>query len=1489
MKKIALLFFFLVGIIPFNFGQLVTTFPESDGEFTNAIQEMLKKTGREDAKEDAQNFASIFGTLPPEQKDLIKKISNIGLQKSLRPYPEFDVFLKVIVSSTKSTLDASIKENNLKVLFTLIDMAKKGTYKEFSQYNEFLLPLYANGFLNDTKSKAWKYSGTFSVFPDGINTYYNLSGGDLAGFTNNDTVTIMATSGKYFPLSSKWEGDKGMINWKRSGLEEGEATFTFGKYNLNLDESDIKIPEGKLALKPYLDFEIKGNLVDKIMNAKPNGKMIYPQFQSADQNLVLDKIGTQFKFLGGFRLEGSNIYGSGNDSMRATVILFNPKKDTMAIITARRFLIVKFQEVLANDAHAMVNFKGSSIWHPYVNFRYNLKTKEAKLNRENPIYAKMPFKSDFQQMDFYVNQLAWNLDSSFIKMNAISATGDNMAKFDSYNYYVKGAEEQFRGISDRDPLAALKSYYDRYGSKDIDAEDAASLINPSLKLPQVEALLYKMASEGFIFYDKENYLVKILDKTINYIRAGANLQDYDNLSFQSFARTTHGKVNLLTKEIEIYGVKELKFSKSKNVVFTPSSDTIIIGEDRDITMSGMLTAGKVNFYSKKLNFDYNGFQFEFENIDSMLLLIPGKIPDQAGNFPYIECQTAIQNVSGILFLDREDNKSGRKNDAKYPYFVCKDSAYVYYDNFPHKEKYPRNSFYFLIEPFQFDSLNSFNTDSVGFPGKLISAGIFEPFAQQLTVQQDLSLGFKMKTPPTGFSMYKGKANYTGELRLENAGLYGAGDIKFQSATMHGKEFDIFPDSVFADLDSFDIQESKPFNLPQTHITTSFLKWNPLKDSLRIFRTGDIFSMYNHIVEFKGDLTMGKDYLNGTGTLEWENANLTAANIEFKAREFYTKKGDLKVKSSDGNAFAFATENVNAHVNFDTQIAKININEANTITQLPANKYQTNSEHYDWDMKNHSITFKNEKSANNIYFQSIDKSMDSIQFSAKEVFYSLDDNILNAKGVSEIQLADSKAIPDKGELTVDKTGKFANLLNATLLLNKDTLFHTIKGAEIEIFTKNKFNAKGILNITTPSGNVQKVNIPELFVLVDTFNYEKRKKENPTLKYYCKGRGFVEENDNFKIDSRIKYKGDVLFNSKERNILLNGFAQVNFGSDSSDWFSITQDVNFKRAVISVDSIFNEQKEPLVTGIMLNREGLEIYPSIMKAKMSSKDIEIFKSKGVMQYNATKQLFQFGDDETIKGDYPYGNLLNYSEYQKDLKAFGQINFGANTNPVKLNAFGEAYYDPKTSKAKLICGIGLDFFLDETLWPTIFKGLAENNAGNVALPYNTPLNQKVIYNLIPNKTEAITTITNVQSGGTFQVPLSLNNNIVLTDLNFTFDQEEGTWKSFDKAGLAVMGKRAVSQKINCFMEIGYRGSKDFINLYLETSSGDWYFFRYFEGQMGIVSSQQVFNDNLAIINPEKTQLKDKKEVIYEYLPASLGIKQSFLDRMEEAKLRLKN
>mgnify|MGYP003550629693 FL=1 len=63
MKKIAFLLLFLICFALANFAQLPPSFPEADAEFVSTMQDMLKKTGRDDAKENAQNFASIFGPL----------------------------------------------------------------------------------------------------------------------------------------------------------------------------------------------------------------------------------------------------------------------------------------------------------------------------------------------------------------------------------------------------------------------------------------------------------------------------------------------------------------------------------------------------------------------------------------------------------------------------------------------------------------------------------------------------------------------------------------------------------------------------------------------------------------------------------------------------------------------------------------------------------------------------------------------------------------------------------------------------------------------------------------------------------------------------------------------------------------------------------------------------------------------------------------------------------------------------------------------------------------------------------------------------------------------------------------------------------------------------------------------------------------------------------------------------------------------------------
>lgn len=78
---------------------------------------------------------------------------------------------------------------------------------------------------------------------------------------------------------------------------------------------------------------------------------------------------------------------------------------------------------------------------------------------------------------------------------------------------------------------------------------------------------------------------------------------------------------------------------------------------------------------------------------------------------------------------------------------------------------------------------------------------------------------------------------------------------------------------------------------------------------------NVSSMYNDIVAFKGDLTMGKDYLIGTGYFRLGKGKFNLANIHFKARLFFTKKGDLKSESRMMVMFVFATKKCKCKCNF----------------------------------------------------------------------------------------------------------------------------------------------------------------------------------------------------------------------------------------------------------------------------------------------------------------------------------------------------------------------------------------------------------------------------------------------------------------------------------------------------------------------------------------------------------------------------------------------
>ena len=55
--------------------------------------------------------------------------------------------------------------------------------------------------------------------------------------------------------------------------------------------------------------------------------------------------------------------------------------------------------------------------------------------------------------------------------------------------------------------------------------------------------------------------------------------------------------------------------------------------------------------------------------------------------------------------------------------------------------YKRDNFFFEVDPFEIDSLDTYTRESLSFPGEFYSANILPNFRQELRVQDDNALGF----------------------------------------------------------------------------------------------------------------------------------------------------------------------------------------------------------------------------------------------------------------------------------------------------------------------------------------------------------------------------------------------------------------------------------------------------------------------------------------------------------------------------------------------------------------------------------------------------------------------------------------------------------------------------------------------------------------------------------------------------------------------------
>jgi hypothetical protein len=1473
--------------------QVPKSFPvDDDAAFIDAFGKYIASNNRPEAKELGIWLQKSFLLRPttPDEMTAIKATANLMLSKRVPLWPNFYNYSRLMMQVQTTEVEADIVAKNFIVLQGLLQSAHPESIKQFNAYVDYLNEHYKDKSLYRDKAKQWSMDAPYTLEAEEGMPVMVFAPGALLGTTSADTMMIQETSGKFYPLTGEWEGPRGKISWRRAGFPEDKVYADFNAYRINLIKPELSVDSVLFTFQPYADARLRGSFKDILTNSKAVAST-FPQFTSFDK-VPFKGLSEDLKFDSGLSLEGTKLYATGTARDNAELTIRGNKGQNIVQVKAKRFLISNFKQVDAENASIAFYLLGDKrpLIHPALTFSYNIERRQVKATREDKPDAKIPMMSEFFMMNFYVDQVVWNIDSNYADLNSISVNAQVPSIFESYNYYIEGIENKYKQFLDFDPLDAIVKTAKSYNSRVLHADDVAAVLRAK-DVKTVESLLFKMMEDGYLHYDRTMGLVTVFDKMVLHNNAVKEDLDYDNLRFASNTRGKVGKILLDKQVAEIYGVQKMSMSKSRNMIVTPKSDTIYIGENRGITVKGILTAGKVNFYANNLKFNYENFVFNMDNIDSMLVMVPTGEVDKYGNVYLMEINTPIQSISGTLYIDAPNNRSGKRRYLEYPYFVCNDSSYVYFDKGKKGALFPQEDFYFLVYPFVFDSMSTFETEALNFPGEFVSAGIFPTFKSQLSIQEDLTLGFNTDTPEDGLDLYRGKGNFSGNIVLDAQGIHAKGVIRKKSLHFEIEKGDFFPDSLYAAATKWYGLEDQKANLPTISAASAEMYWAIPLDSLSIIPTEQEAQVmaYGQQAAFLGTYKVVQDQLLATGTMDVGEGHFSSDRMHLKAEKVATAPVNFQLKAQQQDVFS--AKQVSAGVDFKQKKAFFSVADTADLAKISSNLLSTNIKKYEWDFDNRQLVFRSNASLGKEYFEFDANLLKGIRFSADVSTLDIEAKTLSSSGVSQILVADSKVIPEKNELVVTADGTFSQFRNAVVVFNADSSHHVIENATVDVLNVNKMNGFGTLRFK--SGQAEK------FIRVEDFSTseikiepEKSKgKQGPETRYYVKARGLIPEEEKYQLADKITYKGDVLFSSLSKELTLDGFAKLDLQSEPlTEWFKITQSIDFQRAYFGIDSLKNEFKQLVYTGLMLDMNEFNLYPRLIQSKEYGQDRPIYKAAGVMK-DLSGGAFAFGSESTIAQPKPYAEMMRYDDNSGQMDIYGQFGLLDNIEPAQLKVFGSANFNKKDTSLFTIQGTAaFDFYLLPEINSHLHRMILDYNASAPALQLiNNKNYSNAMRGLIRKVSDAEAIANDMERFNVLNVPLDFPYNIVFSDLKLMYDPEDGTFKSVNPAALLVFGGKPVQQRILAYVEIGPRAGKDFINLYLQTTSGDWFYLRYVGGDLGIITSDERFNTFLGAIKPDRRMLKSGKDKIYEFMPASVALKNNFVARIEDFRMRILN
>ncbi|GJM35419.1 MAG: hypothetical protein DHS20C18_44200 [Saprospiraceae bacterium] len=1515
MKKVYLLLTCLLLSTISIFGQRLENFSENQGEFLNQLKDYMTSSKQQKLEDAFKEFETAMkgGLFSAEETDQIISTANGMLTQRMGANPYFFNYLLglVLVKKTGAGADKEFLDWHVVLIGMLADMENRRV-KPYNDFLSFSVDFFEHDALRYATGAgtSWLVRGNehHLKYEDKI-PFVSFDKLNLIASRYDDSIQILETKGNFYPVEKIWRGEGGRVTWERVGLDAG-VYAELGEYEFEVKMSLYEVPNARLHYPLFFGGQaIEGNFIDKLSSSGETNQGSYPRFESKQKILKVDNIGRGIKYSGGFRLHGTTIYGYGDKENKAELDIFNSREKMVFHGASELFTIRREERIGGEGVDAVLYYGKDSIYHPSVNFRFNIPERELQLSRGKRGNDRNPFFDSYHNINIDAENINLYLEQDSIVFGkptvSIAKKGDVV--FESLEFFRKAEYERIQNIATANPIAIMKATAEHEGTNFINANLLAERINSKFTVANIESLLYDLVSKGFINYDSDEQLIEIKYKVKHYVESDQGTSDYDNLRIISNTNEINGTMSLRNQELRIDGMTKMGFSDKQKVALVPTGDMIVMKKDRNIDFDGRLFAGLSVLEGKDFHFDYGKFQVDMDSVRFFDLFVPTGEFDKAQNPIALSIASRIEHFKGVLLIDAPHNKSGKEDIPMFPSLQTKSSSFVYYYRDSTQEKaYPRDSFYFELKPFSFNHLDLFSAEDLHFKGKLFSADIFPVFDETLVLRDDESLGFLSETPQNGYPVYKDKGKYKGQIDLSNKGLLGLGSLKYLGASIDSEDIIFKPDQLIGSADKFNLDENRQsaVEVPRVRGVDVRIDWRPYKDSMYVSSEEAPFQLFqegDH--ELEGTLILTPTGLKANGTLNWEKASMRSKLFSFGAFSAEADTMDLKINSFDAEDLALRTTNVNGKVDFDEKLGTFKANDEYLVTELPYNQYITSMNEFNWDMPKETIFFEADENKPGV-FTSIHPDQDSLTFEGNSAVYDIRSSLLKISDVPYVQTCDAYIYPDSNYLEIQKGGLMGQLQNAKIIADTANQYHVINRASVNIMGKKQYKASGFYeyNIGDKEQEIE---------LQDIIGERVGKGQMNEKRTETRAIGTIEESNHFYIDHKTEFQGKIKLNAQSKNLQFEGFARLEAENlPSKYWFTVSSEGDKKDLAIAFDEPKSFDGEPLETGLFLGKESAQIYPRVMMPLMFRKDRPIIPVKGVFKYDKEKDQFIFGDSSKIFLNGLRGNLFTFKNRDGSVEAEGRFNIGSGLKYVKVDAagFAKSKFPPPappediillddttatTTKdvfeykldAELMAGIQLS--VPEALLKIMVNDFQASSFDARNITYLTDLNyyRKVTSELFPIDKEMKEVINGLGSGF-LDIPKKYNPyTFLFSRLNLKWDSEYQSFVTKEKSnGLVSIDGVSMNKIVEALVEFKMPSNDDDrLYIYLKSPSGLYYFFGYKQGILNLVSNNPEFMDAFHSLKAKDLVQKMDDGETYEIQEVEPGDAKRFERRAEAA------